>query len=216
MKPYHIVCLCLGFAAAVVSGCRKDPDNPKRCRNCPIAYKPNIYIYPQQALDLAISLDFPKGGGVVASIPDYGSGWQVRVTPEGRINDRFDYLFYESKQPDEWQDRTGWVVAKDSLEHFFTTNLQAYHFQDNEINDFNIYWLPRLKDHPYYKIYPQEAPVINALIQVRFSQAPDHFLRLFYLIEGVDQQPPPPEPHVIGNTVLRTGYHAAEWGVVLK
>ncbi len=61
---------------------------------------------------------------------------------------------------------------------------------------------------------PQERPVIEELIKVRFSSEPENFLRLFYVVKGTSV-PSPLQPHVINNTVPRTGYHAAEWGVVL-
>ncbi|WP_114789303.1 hypothetical protein U0035_07045 [Niabella yanshanensis] len=215
MKLYRIAFLLLILSALHIAGCRKKPDDdPKKCKDCIVVYKPNIYIYPKQTLSLSVALDFPKGGRVVESIPLYGAGWNVTVTPEGKINGQYDYLFYESEQPDEWQYKTGWTVAKDSLEIFFKSNLAAYHFKINEIKDFIDYWVPLLKDHDYYHIYPQERPVIEELIKVRFSSAPENFLRLFYVVKGTDT-PSPLKPHVIRNTVPRTGYHAAEWGVVL-
>lgn len=215
IKPSLIACILLTVFMGNLAGCRKKPDDdPKKCKNCVVVYKPNIYIYPKQILNISVALDFPKGGSVVESIPTYGSGWNVTVTPEGRMNDRYDYLFYESEQPDEWQYQTGWTVAKDSLETFFKTNLAAYHFKANEIKDFIDYWIPRLTDHNYYRIYPQERPVIEKLIKVRFSAEPEHFLRLFYVVKGT-QNATPLKLHVIGNAAPRAGYHAAEWGVVL-
>lgn len=215
MKSYWIACLLLTALMINFAGCRKKPDDdPKKCKDCIVVYKPNIYIYPKQTLNISVALDFPKGGNVVASIPTYGSGWNVIVTPEGKINNQYDYLFYESEQPDEWQYKTGYTIARDSLEIFFKGNMAAYHFKANEIKDFIDYWIPLLKDHDYYHIYPQERPVIEALIKVRFSAAPENFLRLFYVVKGTNSSAPL-KPHVIGNTAARTGYHAAEWGVVL-
>lgn len=215
MKLYRIAFLLLILSALTIAGCRKKPDDdPKKCKNCPMVYKPNIYIYPKQTLNISVALDFPKGGRVVESIPLYGSGWNVTVTPEGKMNDQYDYLFYESEQPDEWQYKTGYTIPRDSLEIFFNGNMAAYHFKANEIKDFIDYWIPRLNDYNYYHIYPQERPVIEELIKVRFSSEPENFLRLFYVVKGTSV-PSPLQPHVINNTVPRTGYHAAEWGVVL-
>lgn len=214
MKLYRIAFLLFILSALHIAGCRKKPDDPKKCKDCIVVYKPNIYVYPKQTLNISVALSFPKGGRVVESIPLYGSGWNVMVTPEGKMNNQYDYLFYESEQPDEWQYKTGWTIAKDSLEIFFKSNLAAYHFKANEIRDFIDYWIPRLTDHNYYHIYPQERPVIEELIKVRFSSEPENFLRLFYVVKG-SSAPSPLQPHTISNTVPRTGYHAAEWGVVL-
>ena len=60
--------------------CEPDDDD---CLNCPVAYKPNIYIYPNEEIQLTITLSFPMGGEVVTSIPEYGTGWNITVDTSG-------------------------------------------------------------------------------------------------------------------------------------
>ncbi|MGC4234538.1 MAG: hypothetical protein QM594_16270 [Niabella sp.] len=199
----------------VLPGCKKDNPEPDSCKNCPVVYKPNIYIYPLKETRLSVGLSFPLGGSVIASIPEYNTGWNVNVAPSGKIDGKYDYLFYESRQPDKWQKKTGWVVKRDSLEHFFEADMETYQFKPNEMKDFIDYWIPRLNDAPYYAIYPQEKPVIEKLIQLHFSEQPDNVLRLFYVVKALDK-PVQLKPHNKTTPVSREGFNVAEWGVILE
>src|SRR5690606_4100499 len=82
--------------------------------------------YPEEKTDLTLSLIFPQGGNVVASIPEYNNGWYFRVDASGLIDDYYDYLFYESHQPDVWQLKKGWVVKREDLKDFFVDNMIDY------------------------------------------------------------------------------------------
>ena len=153
------------------------------------ARKPNIYIYPEQNIQLNLELSFPIGGRILVSIPDYGDGWNVSVDTNGLINDSYSYLFYESYQPDIWQRDNGWIVEKTELESFFRENMINYGFDGQEIEDFIEYWIPRLDRFSYYSIFPQTKELINEAIEFSFSIEPDNILRLFYVIKGFDEIP---------------------------
>lgn len=149
-----------------------------------VVYKPNIYLYPKEEMNICVNLSFPKGGEVVASIPDYRNGWCVNITPSGRIDGTFDFLFYESAQPNIWQRSNGWCMEQSKLESFFKSDMANRGFAQNEIDDFIEYWIPLLKEYPYYTIYPQPKETINRVIEIDFSVQPDVFYRLFFCIEG--------------------------------
>jgi len=192
-------------------------DTCNNCDTCVMVYKPNIYIYPEEKSQLTINLNFPMGGMIVKSIPEYGKGWNINVDTNGLINDKFNYLFYESKQPDIWQESEGWIIKRTDLTKFFNENMSGYGFRGNEILDFTDYWIPRLSGSELYAIYPQDATVINKVIEFEFSKEPDELLRLFYVIKEVNilddillVKP--------GNAKLfdRNGYFVTEWGVILK
>ncbi len=181
-----------------------------------IAYKPNIYLYPQTTTSLQLQISFPKGGEIIASEPTYGAGWDVTVTPDGMIDNRYRFLFYESKQPNEWQRSEGWWVEKTNLETFLRSNLHEYGFRGDEITDFVEYWVPRLNSWPYYILYPQTNERIDPLIALTFSVQPDHILRLFYLIEGSDAAASKTLPSPVIPPFNRSDFYVAEWGVLLK
>ena len=198
--------------------CEPEPDPEEHeCDTCIRVYKPNIYLYPTENKILSVSLNFPSGGRIIASIPDYGKGWMVSVDTEGIINNEFEYLFYESEQPDVWQTNEGWIINVSDLEQFFTENLSKYGFIGREIKDFTDYWIPKLKGYEYYEIYPQEKEIIDTVITLEITDTPDAVLRLFYLIRGTDSAT---NSKIIApvdnNPFIRTGFCVTEWGVVLK
>ncbi len=203
-------------AATFTQSCNPDDPEDDGCDSCIIAYKPNIYIYPEEKTDLTLLLVFPKGGKVVASIPEYNNGWYFSVDKSGLIDNSYNYLFYESQQPDVWQLKQGWVVMKEDLEHFFVENMAEYGFSDNEIKDFTDYWIPRFSAEAY-EIFPQSKQLIESVIKLDTSKKPDNLLRLFYVVRESSQKPgfTLAEPE-IDLTFKREGFFITEWGVVLK
>jgi hypothetical protein len=193
-----------------------EPDD-QECDTCgPVAYKPNIYLYPTETTVLDIRLRFPLGGKIISSIPDYGNGWSIEVDSSGIINNRYEYLFYESKQPDVWQKKYGWIIKRAELEPFFRGNMLKHGFNGKEIQDFTAYWIPRLTDFEYYEIYPQESAVIGRVVKLEISSQPDNILRLFYLIKGVNSDSNNSIELPAKNTAFkRNGFFVTEWGVLL-
>lgn len=210
------VLLAFMASTTIFQSCNPDDcdEEIKPCDSCAVVYKPNIYIYPEQETFLNVQLGFPKGGGVIASIPEYGNGWNVTVDTLGKIDKKYDYLFYESEQPDVWQTQKGWCVKTENLSEFLTQNLNNYGFKEREINDFIEYWIPRFQQTDYYIFYPQTSTIINKVIELSFSEKPDNVLRLFYVVQESNKtiQLDPP----LINTFNREGYFVSEWGVVLK
>lgn len=199
-------------------GCEPEPDPEEHeCDTCIRVYKPNIYLYPTEDKILNVSLKFPSGGKIIASIPDYGKGWLVSVDTNGIINNKYEYLFYESEQPDVWQKNEGWIINVSDLEQFFTENLSKYGFIGREIKDFTDYWIPKLKGYECYEIYPQEKKIIDIVITLEITDTPDAVLRLFYLIRGTNSATNSKIITPADNIpFIRTGFCVTEWGVVLK
>ena len=190
------------------------PDDDEECNSSQVD-KPNIYIYPNEKIQLTVKLDFPMGGEIVTSIPEYGTGWNVLVDTTGLMDNTYSYLFYESIQPDIWQRNYGWSIKTADLDLFFRKNMTEYGFKGREIEDFVDYWIPRLKDSPFYSIYPQTKNLIDNVIKFDFSKQPDNLLRLFYVIKGNNQlQERLIEPRI--DNFNREGYFVTEWGVILK
>jgi len=200
------------ITTSTFQSCKKDN---VECDTCAIAYKPNIYLYPVEKTQLIVNLEFPKGGKVIKSIPEYGKGWNISVDTNGIISDSYSYLFYESSQPDIWQREYGWTIKVEELESFFKKNLIDYGFKDNEIKDFIDYWIPRLKDNDYYSIYPQTNSIINKVIELKISEKPNNLLRLFYFIEG-QENPEIKLKKPIINNFERKRFFVTEWGVILE
>jgi hypothetical protein len=177
--------------------------------------KPNIYLYPETETDLSVKLDLVKGGEIVVSIPDYGDGWNVKVTPDGMIDDKYEFLFYESFTPDFYQYSSGWTVDAQEFEVFFTENLKQYGFQGREIKDFIDWWIPRLEKTGCFFVHPQLDDIISKTIKLNISQTPDSVQRLFYVLRkapGCDAE----IKDVPIKPFERKGFTVMEWGVIRK
>ena len=177
--------------------------------------KPNIYIYPVNKIELDVSIRFPNGGSITASVPDYKGGWHIIVDSTGLINNKYRFLFYESDVPNLCQYEKGWIVNGKSLAAFFNKNLQETGFLHDEINDFIDYWIPLIDSAPSYAIYPQYSKELEKMIQIRFSKMPDNILRLSYVIKKIMN----PELNIPEPTIpqfKRKGFTVTEWGVILQ
>lgn len=201
------------------SGCKhstepEEPTKPDTTGGLTVK-KPNIYLYPEKICSINVKLEFPLGGKIIESEPIYNDGWVVKVSPLGKINDQYDYLYYEATCPEVYQYQSGWIIRKDSLSDFFSTNLIKTGFNDAEKNDFIEYWIHILSEYEYYIIYPQYSQEIEKIIQLKSSIKPDNILRLFYVINGTNNN-----QKVLSTPTIpsfnRNGFVIAEWGVVIK
>ncbi|MEE4311491.1 MAG: hypothetical protein V2J62_06435 [candidate division KSB1 bacterium] len=201
-----------------ITGCCSDtsPVSPNTADSTShvIVRKPNVYIYPTHRTQLELKLIFPKGGAVIESEPLYNDGWVFTVDSSGLIDGEHHYLYYECDVPDAFQRLSGWRISGSGLDDFFRENMRRNGFRENEIADFIEFWTPLLDHQAEYIIYPQFNEDISPVIKLDFSIRPDHILRLFYLIiQSAGDMAKPMEP-VIPN-YSRTGFHVAEWGVIL-
>ena len=177
--------------------------------------KPNLYLYPEQKTKMNVTIDFPHGGKVIHSDPLYPIKWEnIKVNPNGKIDKKYDFLFYECEIPDFWQYSEGWVIEQENLPEFFAQNLKDYGFNDVEIEDFLEFWIPDLKEDPYYMILPQYTEMVNQVIKLKISPRPDHLMRLHYVISGSIFDFEIPTPDI--PEYKPEGFIAREWGVVLK
>ena len=178
-----------------------------------VARKPNIYIYPEEKINLKIEISFPLGGQIITSEPTYSnSGWDVIVDTTGLIDETFQYLFYECKIPNYFQTNEGWKVHRKNLEAFFIESLNKFGLNEKEILDFNEYWLQKLNGSEYYLIYPQNNEIINQLIELNFSKQPQTLQRIFYLFKETDNSDDVKMKAPQYNDIQRDGFTIIEWG----
>ncbi len=176
--------------------------------------KPNIYLYPETEISLDVNITFPQKGRVSRSIPEFPAQWQgMKVTPDGKIDGQYDYLFYETEQLALFSPNKGWVIARKELEKFFRYNMKQTGFIDREIEDFISYWIPRFTDSEFYAIYPQYNEQIDPLIKLEFSQQPDSILRLLYIVRECDSKDIKLTAPVIP-VFSSKGFVVREWGVI--
>lgn len=215
VAPTHVYAGGFPFNVTLIAyNGNKSDTITKRIYDDIIAYKPNIYIYPLFKSRLCVQLSFPMGGNIIESIPEYADGWCVNVDTNGRIDNQYNYLFYESKQPNLFQYERGWCIGRENLKTFFEKNMAMYNFSTSEIKDFVDYWIPILTGDNFYCIYPQTNEIIDKIIQLDFSVKPDRVHRLFYGVVEAN------EFKVINEPIIqpfdRSGFYVVEWGVFRK
>ncbi|MBC8525981.1 MAG: hypothetical protein H8D22_03780 [Candidatus Cloacimonetes bacterium] len=112
--------------------------------------KPAIYIYPEEDSQFQVNLILRNGTKITKSIPEYKSGWDVFVENSGRIDSKYDYLFYEASIKMIPEISYGWCISQKDIKIELNNLLLKIGLNTNETNEFLDYWLNRLKDYNYY------------------------------------------------------------------
>ncbi len=176
-------------------------------RDSHLIRKPNIYLYPENAVQVDVTLT--RNGLITSSIPDYNNGWSVWAEPTGLLDGRYTFLFYEAELALP-HPTVGWCVAVENLEPFFRTTLQSYGFKDQEIMDFLDYWLSLLNESPFYEIRPLMNNELETICPITITPQPDNLLRLWLLFtpsEKFTKLYTPLIPHF-----ENAGFVVTEWG----
>ncbi|WP_028841338.1 hypothetical protein [Thermodesulfobacterium hveragerdense] len=184
-----------------------------QCEEAPVVKKPAIYLYHEKPTGVKVNLNIK--GTITDSIPEYKTGWEVRVTPDGKIDGKYDYLFYEAqleetvKLLDE-----GWIVPYCNLENWFDEYLPQMGLNKKEIKDFKDYWLKALSPARYYIIKMVDREFLDKHLKLSITPEPQTLIRVILCFEAVDEyrdiKPPKLQP------IERKGFTAVEWGGISK
>jgi len=176
-------------------------------------YKPNIYIYCEQ--DLEVRLQLEPYSYITASIPEYdpAAGWKAAVRG-GSLNGKNDYLFYEARVPGEgFQREKGLKINGRSLGQDLCRLMALYGFNDKETADFVEYWGQKLFPGDNYVFYPQGTEIIENIMPLTVTPEPLSVYRLWFLIEKDRGQPCETEFPI--ERVIRSRFAVVEWGGVI-
>ncbi|HBT98755.1 MAG TPA: hypothetical protein DEA57_04690, partial [Sulfurihydrogenibium sp.] len=179
-----------------------------------ILKKPALYLYPNKTEKVEVILK-PKGQ-ITKTIPEYKDKWLVVANPNGLIDNKYPYLFYEVALENSVDlPKEGWIVKTTDLEKWFDVNLPKLGLNKKEIKDFKEYWLGELKGYPYYKIRLLSEEFLDENIAVKINPKPDTFIRVIFYFEGTyDSKEKLIEPQI--KTPIRKGFTAVEWGGILE
>jgi hypothetical protein len=172
--------------------------------------KPALYLYPPQPTDFTVSLGLGGSVRLTASEPAYGDGWRVRVEPSGRIDDRWDYLFYEVGLAAPPQPDHGWCLAGDDLEGGLRRMVASLGLNEAEAGDFLEYWLMRLPPRPFYAARLLLDDAVDPLVRLDIAPAPDVVRRFWIFFSGSDGAVALTAPDIA--PIERRGITAVEWG----
>lgn len=204
MKRIHLASVLLALPLLFLPGCTPKEDEQ-------LAAKPVIYLYPEEAAEVTLKLDYP--GELLCTYPAYEDGWQVTAYPDGTLLDgqgqEYSYLFWEGADDLEYPMEEGFVVRGTETAAFLREKLALLGLTPREYNEFIVYWLPQMEGNPYNLItFQQDAYTETVGLEV--TPAPDSVLRVFMVYKPLREPLPVKEPALPSFT--RKGFTVVEWG----
>lgn len=179
-----------------------------------VAYKPIIYIYPEEEIDVNVRLGYKDL--LTVSYPKYNNGWSVRALEDGTLIDKntnreLYALYYESNNKIKFNvQEDGFVVKGSEVSSFLEEKLQILGLNSKEINEFIIYWLPILESNKYNYIRFATEEEINENMPLDVEPKPESVIRVLMTFKGLDEMIEVREQDL--TTVKRNGYSVVEWG----
>lgn len=179
----------------------------------PQVEKPAIYIYPEENDRFQVKLSLKNGTKITESTPEYKSGWDASVEKSGKIDGKYDYLFYEAsikKIPDI---PCGYCISQGNLKNELDELLMEIGLNEQETDEFLDYWLNRLQDYKYYKIFPVVNRQLEDYVELEITPPAKTSLRVWFFFQGCDKPEELPSPHI--DKFVREGTTVIEWGGVM-
>lgn len=176
-----------------------------------IAYKPVIYLYPEEETEVSVGLDYH--GELICTYPEYKNGWTVTAQPDGTLTDAsgqsYNYLYWEGKGPAEYDFSKGFCVKGEDTAAFLENALEKLGLTRKEANEFIVFWLPMMQENPYNIIaFQTEAYTETAPLSI--TPSPDTLLRVYMAWYG-SETAIDIEPQEL-TAPERSGFTVVEWG----
>ncbi len=192
----------------------RDDDNNYNVYWGELADKPVIYLYPEQETDVHVELDLKKAD-LSTTYPKYNNGWDVTAYPDGTLLNKADgthhkYLFWDAVNCRMKYDFSkGFCVAGADTESFLKEKLTYMGLTEEEMNEFIVYWLPRM-EHNAYNLISFQGDAYTESAKLDITPAPDSLLRVFMTYIPLENEVDI-EPQQL-DTFERKGFTVVEWG----
>lgn len=177
-----------------------------------VSYKPIIYLYPEQNMNVVVKLGKPSL--LTTTYPLYNGKWEVLATTSGELFDKngrsYYGLYWEGLNYISSEFEDGFVVKKDDLATFLEEKLSILGLTEREANEFIIYWLPELEKNEYTLIRFESLEKINEQMPLDINPNPDTIIRVFMEFKAIDK-PIDIKPQNLTKAV-RKGFTVVEWG----
>ncbi len=175
-----------------------------------VAYKPVIYLYPQEETQVSVKLDLD--GEFLCTYPEYNEGWTVTASPDGTLTDgelSYNYLFWEGKLNVVYDFSEGFCVKGSDTAEFLETSLEKLGLNRKEANEFIVFWLERMQSNPYNVVSFRTDDYTEAA-KLQVSPEPDTMIRVFMTWYPSDVEIDIPEQ--VLTSPERSGFTVVEWG----
>ncbi len=176
-----------------------------------VAYKPVIYLYPEQKTEVSVKLNLD--GELTCTYPAYDNGWKVTAAPDGTLTDAneqtYNYLYWEGETFAEWDMSKGFCIKGEDTAEFLENALTKLGLTRREANEFIVYWLPLMQENPY-NIISFQTDVYCDAAKLEIAPNPDTLIRVFMTYQASDRYVDIEEQTL--SAPQRVGFTAVEWG----
>ena len=173
--------------------------------------KPVIYIYPKE--DMEVEIELGNSNLITTSYPKYESSWKVLARKDGYLeyNGRTYYgLYWEGKNHKAKIEEDGFVIKGEDTSKFLEEKLEILGLNEREINEFIIYWLPKMEHNKYNYIRFETREEIDSYMPLNINPKPDSIIRVYMNFKGLDEEVKVKEQKL--EKAERKGYSVIEWG----
>ena len=179
-----------------------------------VAKKPVIYLYPEQETDVHVELELTESE-LNTTYPKYDNGWDVTAYPDGMLLNKADgshhkYLFWDAVNcRTRFDFSKGFCVAGSDTESFLKEKLTYIGLNEQEMNEFIVYWLP-LMEHNAYNLISFQGDAYTNSAKLKITPTPDSECRVFMAYVPLENAVAI-EPQQL-ETFERNGFTVVEWG----
>ena len=174
--------------------------------------KPIIYIYPEEDMDVEVTVSNPEKFTV--TYPKYENGWKVKALTDGTLidsnNKKYYALYWEGNGDKDSINKDGFVVKGEDSASFLEEKLEILGLNYKEKNEFIMYWLPKLESNKYNYIRFKTREEIDNNMKLNINPEPDTLIRVMMEYKGLDKKIKVKEEKL--TKVERKGYTVVEWG----
>ena len=174
--------------------------------------KPVIYIYPEENMDVEVTVSNPEK--LTVTYPKYNDGWKIKALKDGTLIDKNNKKYYALYWDGEGDDSTiksdGFIVKREDAEKFLEEKLEILGLNYREANEFIMYWLPKLESNKYNYIRFKTMDEINSNMKLNITPEPDTLIRIMMEYKGLDKKIKVKEQKLERRE--RSGYSVIEWG----
>jgi len=170
--------------------------------------KPAVYLYPTEQMNVSVKVNV--NGKLTYTDPEYNTGWNVNATPTGIIDNKYDYLFYEADLNKIELPNEGWIVEYGNLKEWFEEYLPKLGLNKKETEQFEEYWLEKLRKAKYYDIRILGDKFLSENMELLIEPKPETLIRLNFYFKPISSKIELKAPEI--REVNRKGFTVVEWG----
>lgn len=176
-----------------------------------VAYKPVIYLYPEEKTDVSVKLDLD--GKLTCTYPEYKDGWEVTASPDGTLTDKdgkiYSYLYWEGDIYANYDLSQGFCIKGEDTADFLEYALEKLGLTRREANEFIVYWLPLMQNNPY-NVISFQTNAYTDVAKLSVNPSPDTLIRIFMTWQASESYIKLSEQQLL--TPTRDGFVVVEWG----